>query len=66
MGLLTFLDTTIDKVIAALQSTSQNFAQLLIVDISLLRIVAADCGDSTTMHKLVSSAKTDELMHQYL
>ena len=57
MGLLTFLDTTTDKVFAALKSTSQNFAQLLIVDISPLRIVAADCGDSTTMYKLVSSAK---------
>ena len=57
MGLLTFLDTTIDKVFAALKSTSQKFAQLLIVDMSPLRIVAADCGDSTTMYKLVSSAK---------
>ena len=42
MGLLTFLDTTIDKVFAALKSTSQNFNQLLIVDISPLKILAAD------------------------
>ena len=57
MGLLTFLDTTLDKVFAALKWTSQNFAQFLIVDISPLRIVAADCSDLTTMYKLVSSAK---------
>ena len=53
MGLLTFLD----KVSAALKSTSQNFAPLLTVDMSPLRIVTADCGDSTTMYKFVSSAK---------
>ena len=52
MGLLTFLDTSIDKVFAALKSASQNFPQLLITDISPLRIVAADCGDSTTMYKI--------------
>ena len=52
MGLLTFMDTTIHKVFAALKSTSQNFAQLLIVDISPLRIVAADCGDSTTKRRI--------------
>ena len=50
MGLLTFLETTIDKVFAALKSISQKFAHLLIM--SPVRIVAADCGDSTTMYKL--------------
>ena len=55
--MLTFLDTTIDRVFAALKLTSQSFDQSLMVDISPLRIVAADCGASTTIYTLVSSAK---------
>ena len=57
MGLLTFLDTTIDKVFAALKSTSKNFARLLIVDISPLRIT-----NTINLDRL----RRDELMHQYL
>ena len=44
----TFLETTIDKVFAALKSTRHYFAQSSVVDILPLRIVAAVCDDSTT------------------
>ena len=63
MGLLTFLDTTIDKVFAGLKSASQNFPQLLIIDISPLRIVAAVIQSRcSNLYRL----RRDELMHQYL
>ena len=57
IGLLTFLDMTIDKVFAALKFTNQKSAQSLILCKSPLSIVAAVFGVSTTMYKLVSSAK---------
>ena len=57
IGLLTFLDMTIDKGFAALKFTSQKSAQSLMLCKALLSIVATVLGVSTTMYKLVSSAK---------
>ena len=48
---------TIDKVFAALKFTSQKSAQSLMLCKSPLSIIAAVFGVSTTMYKLVSSAK---------
>ena len=45
-----------EKDFFVLKSTSQSAAQLLIVLRSMLIILAAICGDSTIMYRLVSSA----------
>ena len=51
-------ETIMDRVLFALNSTSQSFAQCEIVYKSVFRILTASLGRSTMMYRLVSSAKT--------
>ena len=46
-----------DKVLFALNNTSQSFARCEIVCRSVFRILAASSGRSTMMYRLVPSAK---------
>ena len=54
---LSFLDIRRDVVFVGLKSTNHEVAHLFIVSKSILRLRAADCGFSTIMYRLVSSAK---------
>ena len=54
---LSFLDIRRDVVFVRLKSTNHEVADLFVVSKSILRLRAADCGFSTIMYRLLSSAK---------
>ena len=64
IGLLTFLDMTIDKVFAALKFTSQKSAQSLMLCKSPLSIIAAVLAFRRQCTNLYRQQR-DGLMHQY-
>ena len=55
---LFFLDTIIDTVLDGLKSTNQSLAYRVIIPRSVFKIVAAVCGFSTIIYRLVSSANS--------
>ena len=54
---LSFLDIRRDVVFVGLKSTNHKVDHLFIVSKTILRQRAADCGFSTIMYRLLSSAK---------
>ena len=61
---LSFLNSRRDVVFAGLKSTNHEVAHLFIVSKYIFRLRAADCGFSTKMYRLVSSAK--RLMDEFI
>ena len=54
-------ETIMDRVLFALNNTTQSFAQCEIICKSVFRILVASSGRTSMMYKLVSSANS----HQY-